>query len=77
MPWPQRKTVLIKDVSGRLPALDQAVIKPVLERIQEPDLILGPRKPGSTIKVERSFMMGGERSWGNCFAADGKAIEVF
>lgn len=77
MPGPQRKMVLIKDVSGRLPALYQAVIKPMLERIQESDLILGPRKPGSSRKVERSFMMGGERSWANCFAADGKAIEVF
>ncbi|KAF4802190.1 hypothetical protein TURU_027799 [Turdus rufiventris] len=50
---------LITEMSPGSPVLYQAVIKPVLEGIQESNLILGPRKPGSTIKMERSFIMGG------------------
>lgn len=68
---------LITEMSPGSPLLYQAVMKPVLERIQESNLILGPRKPGSTIKMERSFIMGGERSWPDCFPTDGNVPEVF
>lgn len=59
------------------PGLYQAGIKPMLERIQESNLMPGPRKAGSAIKMKRSFIMGGERSWPDCFLTDGKVGEVF
>lgn len=76
MPWPQRKQFWLKMCQAGCPALHQAGIKPMLERIQESNLILGPRKPGCALKMERSFIMGGERGWPDCFAAGGKAMEV-